>query len=57
LRALQVPAGSHTIEFKFEPTVIGTGEKIAYASSWLLYGGLLLVLGLSFYRKKKEQEA
>ncbi len=50
LRALQVPAGSHTIEFKFEPTVIGTGEKIAYASSWLLYGGLLLVLGLSFYR-------
>jgi len=57
LRALQVPAGSHTIEFKFEPTVIGTGEKIAYASSCLLYGGLLLVLGLSFYRKKKEQEA
>jgi len=57
LRALQVPAGNHTIEFKFEPTVIGTGEKIAYASSWLLYGGLLLVLGLSFYRKKKEQEA
>jgi hypothetical protein len=57
LRALQVPAGNHTIEFKFEPTVIGTGEKIAYASSWLLYGGLLLVLGLSLYRKKKEQEA
>ena len=57
LRALQVPAGNHTIEFKFEPTVIGTGEKIAYASSCLLYGGLLLVLGLSFYRKKKEQEA
>jgi len=57
LRALKVPAGNHNIEFRFEPSVIGTGEKIAYASSWVLYGGLLLVLGLSFYRKKNEQES
>ncbi len=56
LRALKVPAGTHQIEFKFEPTVIGTGEKIAYASSWLLYGGLFLVLGLSFYKRKRETE-
>jgi hypothetical protein len=55
LRALKVPAGNHNIEFRFEPTVIGTGEKIAYASSWLLYGGLFLVLGLSFRRKKNNQ--
>jgi hypothetical protein len=55
LRALKIPAGSHNIEFRFEPTVIGTGEKIAYASSWLLYGGLFLVLGLSFRRKKNNQ--
>lgn len=54
LRALKVPAGNHSIEFRFEPTVIGTGEKIAYASSWMLYGGLLLVLGLSFYRRKND---
>ena len=54
LRALKVPAGTHQIEFKFEPTVIGTGEKIAYASSWLLYGGLFLVLG--FYKRKRETE-
>ena len=42
LRAMIVPAGSHTIEFKFEPTVYKTGEKIAYASSILL---VLLALG------------
>lgn len=56
LRALKIPAGTHQIEFKFEPTVIGTGEKIAYASSWILYGGLFLVLGLSFYKRNRETE-
>ncbi len=42
LRAMIVPTGSHTIEFKFEPKVYATGEKIAYASSILL---VLLALG------------
>ncbi len=54
LRAMQVPAGKHKIEFRFEPTVIATGERIAYASSITLYGALLIILGLSFYKKKKE---
>jgi len=42
LRAMIVPAGNHTIEFKFEPKVYSTGEKISYASSILL---VLLALG------------
>ncbi len=54
LRAMKVPAGKHKIEFRFEPTVIKTGESIAYASSIALYGGLLLILGMTFYKKKKE---
>ncbi len=58
LRALQVPAGSHTIEFKFEPAVIASGSKITLASSVLF---LLLLVGgslISFWyaRKKKKQE-
>jgi hypothetical protein len=41
LRAMVIPAGDHTIEFKFEPAIYNTGEAISYASSILL---LLLVL-------------
>ncbi len=53
LRALEIPAGKHTIEFKFEPTVVQTGSQIALGSSILL---LLLLLGgvwVSFFKKKE----
>ena len=53
LRAMRVPAGKHTIEFKFEPEKYYTGEKISLASSILLF----LFVGLSLFfawRKKKE---
>jgi hypothetical protein len=53
LRGMQIPAGNHTIEFRFEPKVIETGETIALASSITLYGLLLAALGMGF-RKKKE---
>ncbi|MDX1278758.1 YfhO family protein [Oceanihabitans sediminis] len=51
LRGMEVPAGKHTIEFKFEPKVIQTGSSIALASSILL--GLLLLGGVYFKIKKK----
>jgi hypothetical protein len=55
LRALKVPAGNHTIEFKFEPTLISTGSKITLASSILL--GLLVMggLGYSLWTRKKKK--
>lgn len=52
LRGMKVPAGQHTIEFKFEPQTYYTGEKIALAGSLLLFvfiGGSLFL----YYRKKK----
>ena len=51
LRALQVPKGKHTIEFKFEPKVIKTGSTIALISSILM---LLLLIGGIYFKKQKQ---
>ena len=50
LRALMVPEGEHTIEFKFEPKVWVIGEKVSFASSLLL---IILVLGALGFEGKK----
>jgi hypothetical protein len=52
LRGMRIPAGKHTIEFKFEPQVIAVGEKVALASSSVL---LLLVAGVGFLEWKKSR--
>lgn len=52
LRALELPKGDHSIEFKFEPEVVEIGSKVALASSAIL--GILLLLGLYVSFKKKE---
>lgn len=51
LRAMVVPAGKHTIEFRFEPAIYSTGETISLASSILL---LLLVLVYAVYEIRKK---
>ncbi len=50
LRAMRVPAGEHTIEFKFHPMSYYTGEKISLAGSLIL---ILLVLGTLFLEIRK----
>lgn len=50
LRAMIVPEGKHTIEFKFEPQVIQTGSTITLVSSFGMF--LLLIGGIYFERKK-----
>jgi hypothetical protein len=51
LRGLQIPAGKHKIEFKFEPEVIKTGSTITLFSSIGMV--LLLCAGIYFERKKR----
>ncbi len=49
LRAMTIPAGKHTIDFKFEPKTHYLGENISLASSLIL---LLFLIGV-FYRELK----
>ncbi len=50
LRGLAIPAGKHTIEFKFEPQVVKTGSTISLVSS---VGMLLLLVGGIYFDRKK----
>lgn len=52
LRGLKVPAGKHTIEFKFEPQVVKTGSTIALVS----FLAMLILLGLGIYAERKNKE-
>ncbi|NJB69688.1 hypothetical protein GGR42_000150 [Saonia flava] len=56
LRALRLPEGEHTIEFKFEPKVVETGSKITLASCILLGLGVLGGIGFSFWHPRKKEE-
>lgn len=53
LRALQIPGGKHTVEFKFEPDVVKKGSSIALFSS---IGMLLLLVGGIYFEMKKKNE-
>jgi hypothetical protein len=54
LRALLIPAGKHTVEFKFEPQVVQTGSTISLVSS---IGIFLLLIGGIYFERKKNTEA
>ncbi|WP_316819770.1 hypothetical protein [Pedobacter gandavensis] len=53
LRAAQLEAGNHKVEFKFEPVSYYMGENISLAGSILLIAGL----GFAFYSEKKKKKA
>lgn len=48
LRAMEIPGGKHTVEFKFEPQIVKTGSTITLASS---IGMLLLLIGGIYFEK------
>ena len=51
LRALNVPAGKRTIEFRFQPKAYTVGNKISTASSWIM---LLMLVGSIGWTLKRE---
>lgn len=52
LRGLKIPAGKHTINFKFEPQVVKTGSTIALISFLLM----LALLGAGIYTEWKKKQ-
>lgn len=54
LRGMKIPAGEHSIEFRFEPELYYQTEKISYASSALV---LLLIAGLLFLNLRASNTA
>ncbi|TLU98842.1 YfhO family protein [Dyadobacter luticola] len=52
LRALRVPAGKHTIKFRFDPVSVATGSKVDLVSSILLLG---LIAGAIFVEVKNKK--
>lgn len=53
LRAAQLEAGNHKVEFKFEPVAYYMGENISLVGSILLIAGL----GFAFYSENKKKKA
>ena len=54
LRAMIVPAGSHTITFEFDPPVVKTGSSIALAST-VIFGLVLVGSGIYGYRRRLKE--
>jgi uncharacterized membrane protein YfhO len=52
LRAVQIPAGNHKLELKFEPQSFFLGNKIMAISSIILMGISALALVVTFKEKK-----
>jgi len=56
LRGLEIPAGAHEVEFRFQPEVVKTGSQIALGSTILLALIILGGIGLSVRPKKNPKE-
>ncbi len=54
LRAMNVPAGKHTVEFTFDPVSLHATETIAFCALALLGIGVLIALFFTFRKRMKK---
>ena len=57
LRAINVPAGTHSIHMEFDPDSVKKGDTIAMVCITIMYSIILLVIGIALFRvvRKKQQ--
>lgn len=53
LRAMNIPAGKHTVEFVFDPQSLHVTEGVAFTALALLVAGVLFAVGLPLWRRRK----
>ena len=52
LRGIEVPTGSHELVMRFEPDSYRIGYLVSLLSTLFAYGGLAVILGVGFVRRK-----
>lgn len=57
LRALNIPAGHHTISFVFDPQTVRTADTVATIAIVLIYLSLLVALNVNIYRRMRKSES
>ena len=56
LRAMQVPAGDHTIEMTFDPQEVHSTETAATTATILIFLALLAALNLAAFKALKKKD-
>ncbi len=54
LRAVPIPAGEHTLTMRFDPRSHTLGVWISAVSTAVVYGGVVVLLGLGWYRRRQD---